>query len=283
MHMMNVLGIEATLVRSQEMEHIWNMVKVDGRWYHIDITWDDPVPNQVARITHKYMFLSTKAIKDMGHTGFAEPYSAISIVYNDAPWRDDNGAIVTIDGVMYRVEGVNLIDENDNVIYKDLDGGDGVWNIAKTRGVKDNVWTGLCEIDGVLYFNTDTGIYSYNPETEETKCVLEEYGIGGLYADKNMIIYNEYDFQNQSFVKKGELEVCQTFVKEPYFEDGKAVIKVYNDYDEPLWIISNGVGYKLHKVEGKSIGIARFENGSEQTIYVWKNSLEPVVIKVVVK
>jgi hypothetical protein len=23
--------------------HMWNMVEVDGKWYHIDLTWDDPV------------------------------------------------------------------------------------------------------------------------------------------------------------------------------------------------------------------------------------------------
>ena len=38
-HMMNVLGIESTLVSSEEMGHIWNMVKVNGFWYHVDITW----------------------------------------------------------------------------------------------------------------------------------------------------------------------------------------------------------------------------------------------------
>lgn len=79
------------------------------------------------------------------------------------------------------------------------------------------------------------------------------------------------------FVKKGELQVCGTFVKEAYFEDGKAVVQLYNDYDTPVWIISKGDGYKIHKADAKSIAIAQFENGSEQTIYIWKNSLEPVI------
>jgi transglutaminase/protease-like cytokinesis protein 3 len=24
-------------------EHVWNIVKVDGKWYNIDLTWDDPI------------------------------------------------------------------------------------------------------------------------------------------------------------------------------------------------------------------------------------------------
>lgn len=275
-HMMNVLGIESTLVSSEEMGHIWNMVKIDDRWYHVDVTWDDPVPNQAARVNHNYMFLSTKAIENMGHTGFTAPYSAISTIYNNAEWRDDEGAIVTVNGIMYRVEGNDLIDENGNIIYKDLDGGDGKWSVSKTSYVENAVWTGLCEINSVLYFNTDTGIYSYNPKTNVTECVLEEYGIGGLYADKNVIVYSAYDFDNGAFIKKGELKIADVRLGVPYYEDGKAVVRLYNDYDVPLWIISKGDGYKVQKVDAKSIATAKFENGEEQTIYIWKNSLEPV-------
>ncbi len=275
-HMMNVLGIDATLVTSEEMGHMWNMVKIDNRWYHIDVTWDDPVPDQVARVNHKYALLSENAIKELGHTGFEAPYPSRATVYDKAEWRDDEGAIVTVNGVMYRVEGNNLIDENGNVIYENLDGGDGKWSVSKTSYVNDVVWTGLCEINGMLYFNTETGIYSYNPETKVTECVLEEYGIGGLFADKNVIVYNTYDFDTGAFVKMGELKIADVRLGATYYEDGKVVVRLYNDCDAPLWIISRGNGYMVQKVDSKSIGTARFDNGDEQTIYIWKNSLEPV-------
>lgn len=31
------------------ISHIWNMVKVDGSWYHVDFTWNDPVTFGVSR------------------------------------------------------------------------------------------------------------------------------------------------------------------------------------------------------------------------------------------
>lgn len=279
-YMMNVIGIESTLVTSDEMGHIWNMVKLDNRWYHVDITWDDPNPNQEARISHEYMFLSTKAIEEKGHTGFTAPYSAISTVYNKADWRDDGGALVTINGILYRVEGNNLIDENSTVIYKNLDGGDGKWSVSGTSYVKDVVWTGLCEINGILYFNTDKGIYSYDPITKATECVWEEYGIGGLYADKNKIVYSIYDFDNSVFVEKGEIEICQSFVKSAAFEDGKAVVKYYNDLDNPVWVISKGESCKIHKIDPKSVGVAQFDNGDNQEVFIWEQSLTPATEKI---
>lgn len=37
------LGIKNYKIASNE--HIWNYVYIDGRWYHLDLTWDDPVIN----------------------------------------------------------------------------------------------------------------------------------------------------------------------------------------------------------------------------------------------
>ena len=36
-----VTGI--TLSTKGQSSHAWNMVKIDGTWYHIDTTWDDPI------------------------------------------------------------------------------------------------------------------------------------------------------------------------------------------------------------------------------------------------
>ncbi len=40
--LLNEMGIENTIVSSQEMDHAWNLVKIGGEWCHIDCTWDDP-------------------------------------------------------------------------------------------------------------------------------------------------------------------------------------------------------------------------------------------------
>ena len=42
--LMNAAGLECIVVPGSAMGegHVWNQVKVDGLWYHIDVTWDDP-------------------------------------------------------------------------------------------------------------------------------------------------------------------------------------------------------------------------------------------------
>lgn len=42
-YLCNRAGIENMIVTGRTNEaHMWNMVKVDGNWYHIDVTWDKP-------------------------------------------------------------------------------------------------------------------------------------------------------------------------------------------------------------------------------------------------
>lgn len=41
--LLNLSGIECTTIRgdSDGVGHMWNVVKIDGEWYHLDSTWDD--------------------------------------------------------------------------------------------------------------------------------------------------------------------------------------------------------------------------------------------------
>lgn len=68
------LGIEAEFCSysikksSQSFEgHIWNYVKLDGQWYQLDATWDDPdSTSSPTAARHKY-FLTTDAVIEEGH------------------------------------------------------------------------------------------------------------------------------------------------------------------------------------------------------------------------
>ena len=44
-------------------EHVWNYVYVDGKWLHLDLTWDDPViiPEE-DRINHDYFLITTNEL-----------------------------------------------------------------------------------------------------------------------------------------------------------------------------------------------------------------------------
>lgn len=44
-------------------EHIWNLVYIDGKWLHIDATWDDPITsNGSSIIIHDFFLIDTNTI-----------------------------------------------------------------------------------------------------------------------------------------------------------------------------------------------------------------------------
>jgi len=73
---MDMLNIECTAISgsaSGEL-HIWDLVKLEGAWYQVDVTWDDPI-NGNAHIDHTY-FNITDSDMAKDHTWVASNYPA---------------------------------------------------------------------------------------------------------------------------------------------------------------------------------------------------------------
>lgn len=59
---LNMAGIDCHIVLGRAGgPHAWNLAKIDGHWYHIDATWDDPVA-RAPILRHDYFCISDKAI-----------------------------------------------------------------------------------------------------------------------------------------------------------------------------------------------------------------------------
>lgn len=61
--LMEMLGIDCKVVTGtgNGTDHGWNMVCLDGEWYHVDTTWDDPINNKDS-VSHKYFNLTDTEI-----------------------------------------------------------------------------------------------------------------------------------------------------------------------------------------------------------------------------
>lgn len=53
---MDMIGVECITITgvAGNDNHMWNMIKLDNEWYHVDVTWDDPIGNKSGSIYHNY-------------------------------------------------------------------------------------------------------------------------------------------------------------------------------------------------------------------------------------
>lgn len=64
--LLSAAGVENDFAYSDKIMHIWNLVKIDGEWYHVDITWND-TEKVFGYASHKNFLCSDQEIEGLGH------------------------------------------------------------------------------------------------------------------------------------------------------------------------------------------------------------------------
>ena len=221
------LGITGVLVTSKDIGHAWNMVELDGNWYQVDCTWDDPVDgsDQLGYCMHKHLLCTTEEMNtnhnDDGDDSVAfdlENLGTQNIVnlatddtYENTWWKDKRSAIFPCGGDWYYASGERLF-------WRD-DLGDCDSNLAHEDD--SGVVAGSIALDGTLLVATDKQAceqsswikqYELDPAshevTEKKKESLQSIGIAaqwdGIYY---AVSQQEYHQDVRQYIKTRDIPV----------------------------------------------------------------------------
>lgn len=187
-YLLSLSGVSSEIVESSAMFHVWNSVCIDGEFYNVDITLNDPVNDKPGRVNHRYFLLSnsiitTKGDQDLvGHHGFGyESIECTSTKYDYALFHQIDSKFCYIGNDCYSVnnkygstyqncllkydpENLNTADVEivKSFSYK--------WKSGETQtSYWKNNHMSLDVYNDLLYCNSPNEVFIYDPLTGTTE------------------------------------------------------------------------------------------------------------------
>lgn len=170
LRVMDRLGIPCQIVICDDtgdgVGHAWNVVSIDGNWYHLDLTWDDPLPEEQGRAMHTYFLKTDREFRGVLHHNF--------------DWKPDIGCDDKTFASGNLWDGVSspiiFLDAETALLRRQDSKGSAIYAVDPQTGeeqllhsVSDSYSSGLSWWNERVWFNADDSIYSMKPDGTDVK------------------------------------------------------------------------------------------------------------------
>ncbi|MCM1568489.1 MAG: fibronectin type III domain-containing protein [Roseburia sp.] len=199
--LMNRLDVPCELVTSRSLNHAWNMVLIGKDWYHVDVTWNDPISDLIGRARHYYLLKSADWFQDTNKgkhnasdyvfSGSGTVSSAASTTYDDYFWNDIDTSFVYADGNWYGLikstGKLNQYSVNASgfTLKKEICTISDKWP-AEGNSFYVGCFSHLGFLKDKIYYSTPREIYAYHLSTGVQSSVYsltdEEVSAGNIYG-----------------------------------------------------------------------------------------------------
>lgn len=204
-YLMNKLGVPCEMVTSRSMSHGWNVIKINGNWYHVDCTWDDTGSGNHSlkddsRVGH-YYFLRSLAFMESTRAGIDtfDDCDATDTSYdNGAWWTNVNTKIYSKDGSYYYLYNDKSIQA---VFLRKRSKAGSESNLSRARFKCGTTQTQndakLTFYDDNFYIYALDGIYCVSKDGKRTSTVMsfssKPGGIGFVNGDLTYEVDGDFD------------------------------------------------------------------------------------------
>ena len=232
--LMHRLGIECTSAINNPESHTWNIVRLDGEFYHIDCTHDDPINQSAGSVRYDLFLLSDSSITSYkSHTSwYTVMYDAIcdSSKYESGwVWNSSSSGIVNSGDKWYYIAET---DERNSVLMstEDFISGTAVdsfnstyYEHGSTSSYYYGYYGGITAAGTTLYYSSLSDIRFYDTVTKETGTlgINSEVSISSCRYDGNGILSVFFSKETNNDDDSGSREITIFNAGDP---DGDGIV-----------------------------------------------------------
>lgn len=219
MYLLTKKGITCGMATSDNANHAWNVVKLNGKWYHIDVTWDDPAWDTLGTSYHNFFLISEASLLKKASnrsdyrtaTPYKYPYAKASDKsYENEFWTDATGYIYYFEGAWHYIAdaagGFSIVrmdyrNKQSSVLLTE----EAAWPVWDRPGaVWEDQYGRLAAKANMLYFSTPTMIECLDLFSGERTVLYEPstkqgyiYGIAKRGNRLAYVLHQSWDFEGK--------------------------------------------------------------------------------------
>ncbi len=155
-------------------DHAWNQVYVNGKWYFVDVTWDDPVWDYYGNVSHQYLLKSKVAFAEHDFTTASGYEACNDTTFDAAFWNEISTQLIMRNGEWYYVGSNGNLYKHDFTKHSISEAGSFVTSLNArwpVFGSSTSYYSGnyvkIAAKKDVLYYSQPSGIYSCNFDGSE--------------------------------------------------------------------------------------------------------------------
>lgn len=195
---LTLLNIKSYIVTSKSNSHAWNLVYLNGSYYHVDCTGDDPYKSDGNLLTNPLsgaysysdFMCSDTVAENNGHKSNDWLVNGVNVygyanskTYDNFFWRNIFEHIVYADGYWYAsvVRDSDFYTEAGFTINQIKFLSNTKYNIVKQKEIysyytennqKSKIYFPVMQsLGGIMYYRTKDGIFAYSPDSDEDSLI----------------------------------------------------------------------------------------------------------------
>ena len=206
--LLNDCGVQAVTVTSDSMTHEWTMVRINGEWYHVDVTWDDSryidyTSNgdynedhwDIGAISHQYFLRSDEEMLELDHFDWYLDQDIAGAGITDTPTADQSWAFseMLFGDASYWGNWTHFVPSHGKWYFAEFWSGLLCADSLDSNGENAlMIWASEEEpvlsaygVDDWIIFQTPSTVYGYDPETQDLRAIYlaEEQGTGSVISE----------------------------------------------------------------------------------------------------